>query len=36
VEMQHTAILNFVIGKYPVPESFATTEGARQPADVIG
>jgi ferritin-like protein len=36
VELQHTAILNFVIGKYPVPESFATTEGARQPADVIG
>ena len=36
VELQHAAVLNFVVGKYPVPNSFATTEGARVPADVIG
>ena len=35
VEMQHAAILNFVIGEYPVPDSFATTDGARTPADAI-
>ena len=28
VEMQHAAILNFVLGKYPVPNSFATLTGA--------
>lgn len=28
VEMQHIAILNFVLGKYPVPESFASATGA--------
>lgn len=27
VEMQHAAILNFVLGKYPVPTAFARTEG---------
>lgn len=34
VEMQHAAILNFVLGKYPVPDSFAQTTGARPPTDV--
>ena len=28
VEMQHAAILNFVLGQYPVPLAFATTTGA--------
>jgi hypothetical protein len=28
VEMQHAAILNFVLGKYPVPQPFATLTGA--------
>ncbi len=36
VEMQHAAILNFVLGQYPVPNSFAKTEGARTLADKIG
>ena len=33
VEMQHAAILNFVLGNYPVPDPFAKTEGARPPSD---
>lgn len=33
VEMQHAAILNFVLGQYPVPDGFAKTEGARPPED---
>lgn len=36
VEMQHAAILNFVLGQYPVPASFATMEGARPLSDTIG
>jgi hypothetical protein len=36
VEMQHAAILNFVLGNYPVPDSFAKTDGARGLTDVIG
>jgi hypothetical protein len=28
VEMQHVAILNFVLGSYPVPQPFATTTAA--------
>ncbi|HUY06544.1 MAG TPA: ferritin-like domain-containing protein [Acidimicrobiales bacterium] len=28
VEMQHVAILNFVLGRYPVPQAFASTLGA--------
>jgi Ferritin-like domain len=36
VEMQHAAILNFVLGKYPVPDAFAQTAGARMPADALG
>jgi len=33
VEMQHAAILNFVLGQYPVPDAFAKTDGARPPSD---
>jgi hypothetical protein len=29
VEMQHAAILNFVLGQYPVPSAFAPVAGAR-------
>lgn len=36
VEMQHAAILNFVLGSYPIPDSFAKTDGARGPDDKIG
>jgi hypothetical protein len=36
VELQHAAILNFVLGKYPVPDNFAKTTGARAPSDSIG
>jgi hypothetical protein len=36
VEMQHAAILHFVLGEYPVPQSFATTTGARTLSDKIG
>jgi hypothetical protein len=36
VEMQHSAILNFVLGNYPIPDSFAKTDGARTPSDAIG
>jgi hypothetical protein len=36
VEMQHAAILAFVLGQYPVPNSFATTTGARKPGDKLG
>jgi hypothetical protein len=36
VEMQHAAILNFVLGQYPVPDSFAMTTGARKPGDKLG
>ncbi len=35
VELQHAAILNFVLGQYPVPNAFALTTGARVPSDVI-
>ena len=28
VEMQHSAILHFVLGDYPVPDTFAKTDGA--------
>ena len=33
VELQHAAILNFVLGNYPVPDGFAKTDGARPPTD---
>jgi hypothetical protein len=36
VEMQHAAILNFVLGEYPVPDAFAKTTGARTVKDKIG
>jgi hypothetical protein len=36
VEMQHAAILNFLLGQYPVPMSFSSTDGARTPTDKIG
>ena len=36
VEMQHIAILNYVLGTYPVPDSFASTTGARPLSDRIG
>jgi hypothetical protein len=36
VEMQHAAILNFVLGQYPVPNDFALTTGARGLDDEIG
>ena len=36
VELQHAAILNFVLGQYPVPNAFGQTTGARVPTDAIG
>jgi len=36
IEMQHSAILHFVLGDYPVPDSFAKVAGARGPDDIIG
>lgn len=36
VEEQHGAILNFVLGQYPVPNSFTPTTGARPTSDQIG
>ncbi len=36
VELQHAAILNFVLGQYPVPNAFGQTTGARVPTDMIG
>jgi hypothetical protein len=36
VEMQHAAILNFLLGEYPVPDSFAKSTGARPATDKIG
>jgi hypothetical protein len=36
VEMQHAAILNFLLGEYPVPDSFAKSTGARPVSDKIG
>jgi len=36
VEMQHAAVLNFLLGQYPVPDSFAKTTGARTVKDKIG
>lgn len=32
VETQHAAILTFVLGKYPVPKTFRTTDGAVDPS----
>ena len=36
VELQHAAILLFVLGEYPVPDAFAKQTGARSPSDKIG
>ena len=36
VELQHAAILNFLLGQYPVPDSFAMTTGARTTRDKVG
>lgn len=35
VELQHAAILNFVLGKYPVPDTFTKMDAARPLTDVI-
>lgn len=32
IDMQHAAILNFVLGEYPVPDTFAKTDMAATPA----
>jgi Ferritin-like domain len=32
IDMQHVAILNFVLGEYPVPDTFASTDAAAQPS----
>lgn len=32
IDMQHAAILNFVLGNYPVPETFASPEKAASPS----
>ncbi len=36
VEMQHAAILHFVLGQYPVPLAFSTTTSARPLTDYTG
>jgi Ferritin-like domain len=36
VELQHAAILNFILGNYPVPDSFTPTAAARSTSDQIG
>lgn len=36
VELAHSAILQLVLGEYPVPNTFAKTTGARGPDDEIG
>jgi hypothetical protein len=36
VEMQHAAILSFLLGQYPVPDAFAREVGARTTKDKIG
>ena len=33
IEMQHAAILRFVLGQYPVPDGFAKKDGARPASD---
>jgi hypothetical protein len=36
VEMQHAAILNLVLGNYPVPNAFNPTSSARSTSDLGG
>jgi hypothetical protein len=35
VELQHAAILHFLLGEYPVPDAFAKSTGARPVSDAI-
>lgn len=35
VEMRHAAILNFVLGQYPVPNAFNPSDSARPLTDYI-
>jgi len=35
VELQHAAILHFLLGEYPVPDAFAKSTGARPVSDKI-
>ncbi len=32
IDMQHVAVLNFVLGDYPVPDTFASTDDAAKPS----
>ncbi len=32
IDMQHAAVLHFVLGEYPVPDVFAKTENAASPS----
>ena len=36
VEMQHAAVLNFLLGQYPVPDTFAKMDDTRTTSDKIG
>ena len=36
VEMQHAAILHFVLGQYPVPDAFSPLAAARPLSDYTG
>jgi hypothetical protein len=36
VELQHAAILHFLLGEYPIPDAFAKSTGARPVSDRIG
>jgi hypothetical protein len=36
VEMQHAAVLYFLLGQYPVPDSFSKKDDARSTSDKIG
>ncbi len=36
VELQHAAILNYVLGRYPVPNAFSPTSNARPVSDYTG
>ena len=36
VEMQHAAVLNFLLGQYPVPDTFAKKDDTRTTSDKIG
>jgi hypothetical protein len=36
VEMQHAAILHYVLGQYPVPDAFSPVASARPVSDYTG